>query len=66
MTTTTTTLTSKITGQAKEVRYADPVWCGLENRRLRFCRVEGSAVVLMDDACRELPDWRHPSQVAAY
>lgn len=55
-------------GEAKVVRSGDPLWCSLENRRVRFCRkVDEYTVEVMDnDGLRVLPDYRHVSQVLAY
>ena len=53
------------TGTTKTVSHGDPLWCSLENRRVRFSRLIGSAVEVMDDSGRVLPDWRHQTQVKA-
>ncbi len=54
-------------GQPKTVRMHDPVFCTLENRRVRFAGLEADGMVnVAEDSGKRLPDLRHASQVLAY
>lgn len=63
----TTTLNNR-TGEPKTVKWADPIWCKLTNRRVRFSRVEadGMVEVMENDGLTICPDLRHPTQLVAY
>jgi hypothetical protein len=51
--------------ESLDLAYGELVYDELDRRYARFVRrVDGSAVVLMDrNTLKELPDYRHPSQV---
>jgi hypothetical protein len=55
-------------GKEKTVTYGDPLWCDLDQCRVRFVRmVDSSSVEVMADwDGKILPDYRHPSQVHPY
>lgn len=61
-------LPSLLTGEPKNVVYGDPLFCRLENKRVRFARLvdDQTVEVMSDEDCRVLPDWRHISHVVAY
>lgn len=63
----TATLTTR-TGETRTVATGDPLWCSLDNTRVRYVRTErdGMVVVASNETGRELPDLRHPTQVVAY
>lgn len=63
----TATLTTR-TGEARTVVTGDPLWCRLDNTRVRYVRTErdGMIAVASNETGRELPDLRHPTQVVAY
>ena len=45
----------------------DPIWDRLDGKRVRYLRtMPDGMVVLADNDGRELPDYRHPSQVELY
>ena len=56
------------TGETKRVTAGDPLFCILDERRVRFVRmVDSTTVEVADDwTGKVLPDWRHPSQLFAY
>ncbi|AWM40284.1 hypothetical protein GobsT_12520 [Gemmata obscuriglobus] len=55
-------------GVEKTVVHGDPLFCTLDNCRVRFVRmVDSTSVEVMDaNTGRLLPDYRHPVQLFAY